>query len=117
MDFEPDLCNAGLPTSGAALEALGVTNRLWPGGPLPPDYHYQFEEKEFMKADEYDMFFNDPTDFMIRRFLPRMYKSLEPLSELPPLGMTMQGFEGLTTYFSTPEFQEAARAMKTAGEE
>ena len=42
LDFEPDICTAGLPTSGAALEALDVKNRLWPGGPLPPDYEYQF---------------------------------------------------------------------------
>ncbi len=43
VEFEPDMSNAGLPTSGAALEILGVTNRLWPGGPLPPDYEYQIE--------------------------------------------------------------------------
>ena len=36
VDLEPDMCNAGLPTSGMALEALGVKNRLWPGGRFPP---------------------------------------------------------------------------------
>ncbi len=115
--FEPDLVFPGLPTSGAAFEALGVTNRLWPGGPLPPDYEYQFEEMEFMKEDEYDMFLTDPTDFMIRRFLPRMYRSLESLMDLPPLGMMMQGFEGLTPVFATPEFRKIAEVLAKAGEE
>src|SRR3989304_2010592 len=46
--FEPDMCNAGLPMSGAALSTLGAVNRLWPGGPLPADYEYQTEEVEFL---------------------------------------------------------------------
>ncbi len=113
--LEPDLCNAGLPNSGAAWEALGVTNRLWPGGNLPDDYEYQYIEKEFLKADEYDMFFADPTDFMIRRFFPRMYTALEPLANLPPLGLTMNGFEGLTSMLVSPEFMQAAKAIEKAG--
>ncbi len=117
VEFEPDLCNAGLPTSGAALEILGVTNRLWPGGPLPPDYEYQIEEKEFLKEEEYDLFLSDPTDFMIRFYWPRMYKSLEPLSKLPPLGLMMSGFEGLTTLLATPEFKKASVAITKAGKE
>ena len=98
VDFEPDVCTTGLPTSGTALEALGVTNRLWPGGPLPPDYEYQFIEGEYMKEDEYDIFLSDPTDFMIRYYLPRMYGAMQPLSQLPPLGTIMTGFEGITTF-------------------
>ena len=117
LDFEPDMCNAGLPTSGNALEALGVTNRLWPGGPLPPDYDYQFIEGEYMKEDEYDIFFKDPSDFLIRYFLPRMYKSLAPLAKLPPLGVLFQGFEGLTPLFASREFIKMAKALNKAGRE
>jgi hypothetical protein len=113
--FEPDICNAGLPTSGAALETLGVTNRLFPGGKLPANYEYQIEEMEFMKADEYDMFFSDPTDFMIRCYLPRMYTAMSPFAKLPPLGLIMSGFEGLTTLLATPEFEKAARDIAKAG--
>jgi hypothetical protein len=115
--FEPDHCNAGLPTSGAALETLGVTNRLWPGGPLPPDYEYQIEEMEFMKEDEYDLFFSDPTDFMLRRYLPRMYSALSPFAKLPPLSLIGSGFEGLTTLLATPEFEKAARDIAKAGKQ
>jgi hypothetical protein len=117
IEFEPDMCNAGLPTSGATLEILGVTNRLWPGGPLPPNYEYQIEEKEFMKEDEYDIFLSDPTDFMIRYYFPRMYTALAPLAKLPPLGTMMSGFEGLTTLLATPEFEKMANAISKAGKE
>ncbi len=117
LDFEPDMCNAGLPTSGAALAALDVQNRLWPGGPLPPTYDYQFVEGEWMKADEYDLFLNDPTDFLIRYYLPRMYGAMKPLAELPPLSMLFQGFEMLTPMFASPEFVKVAKALYKAGEE
>jgi hypothetical protein len=115
LDLEPDMCNMGLPTSGAALTTLGVTNRLWPGGPLPPDYDYQFIESEFLKEDEYDMILNDPADFMIRRLLPRMYGSLKPLYNLPPLGSLFQGFEFIIPALASEEFIKVGQALAKAG--
>jgi hypothetical protein len=117
VDLEPDMCNAGLPTSGTAMEILDVKNRLWPGGPLPSDYEYQFVEGEYMKEDEYDRFLADPSDFMIRYFLPRMYGATAPLKRLPPLSTLYQGFEGLTPLFATPGFMRMARSLYRAGRE
>ncbi len=113
--FEPDTAYAGLSTSGDSLTALDVKNKLWPGGPLPEDYEYQFIEGEWMKEDEYDIFFKDPTDFMIRYYLPRVYGALEPLTKLPPLGLVMNSFEAMTTFFTSPEFVKLARKVKKAG--
>jgi hypothetical protein len=117
LDLEPDMCTMGLPSSGEAMTLLGVTNRLWPGGPLPPDYDYQFIESEFMKEDEYEMFFDDPSDFFIRRFFPRMYKSLAPLADLPPLGRMFRGIEMLTPLFASPEFIKMGKILAQAGKE
>jgi hypothetical protein len=117
VDFEPDMSNAGLPMSGDALETLGVVNRLWPGGPLPEDYEYQVEEIEFLHDDEYDIFLTDPTDFMIRYFWPRMYKSMAPLADLPPLGLMFQGFEGLAVQLASPKYAKMAAAIVKAGKQ
>jgi hypothetical protein len=117
LGLEPDLCNMGLPTSGAALAALDVKNRLWPGGPLPPNYDYQFIESEFMKEDEVDMFLNDPSDFLIRRFFPRMYGVMKPFADLPPIGNMFQGFEYAVPMFDSPEFLAAVKAIIKAGRE
>ena len=117
MEFEPDMAHAGFAESGLTMEALEVKNRLWPGGPLPPDYEYQFIEGEYMKEDEYDMFLSDPTDFILRRYLPRVYGALAPLAKLPPLGLMFGGFERLTTLLNSPEFQRMAAAISRAGEE
>jgi hypothetical protein len=115
VDLEPDMCIPGLPSSGATMEALDVQNRLWPGGPEPAHYEYQFIEGEYMKEDEYEMFLSDPTGFVIRRFLPRVYKTLMPLAKLPPMDSMYQGFEGLTTFFSSPEFLEMGSCLAEAG--
>ncbi len=117
LELEPDMCNMGLPISGEAMTILGVTNRLWPGGPLPPDYDYQFIESEFMKENEYDMILNDTSDFMVRRMLPRMYKNLSSLYDLPPLGGMFQGFEGMVTLFAEPKFIEVGKTLAKAAVE
>ena len=74
LDFEPDSAGAAAGTnSGLMLELLDPQHQRWPGGTLPPDVPYQFVEGEYMSEDEYDIFLNDPTDFMIRYYLPRLY--------------------------------------------
>jgi Uroporphyrinogen decarboxylase (URO-D) len=117
VDLEPDMCIPGLPSSGAAMEALDVQNRLWPGGPEPAHYEYQFIEGEYMKEDEYDLLLSDPTDFMLRCYLPRVYGALAPLSRLPSFSNMFVGFEGVTAFFATPEFEQLARALRKAGQE
>jgi hypothetical protein len=116
LDFEPDMSSGSFSTSGETLATLDVKNRLWPGGPLPPGYEYQFIESEFMKADEYDLFLSDPSDFMIRRYLPRMYGSLAPLAKLPSMGL-MTNIEGVTELFCSPDFRKLARTLDKAGRE
>jgi hypothetical protein len=115
MDLEPDLSEAGFPSCGAAMTTLDIKNCVWPGGPVPDNYEYQFIEGEYMKADEYDVFLNDPSGFMIRHYLPRVYGALMPLSKLPPLDDLLMGFEGLTPLFASPEFLEMAKRLVEAG--
>ncbi len=115
IDLEPDMGEPGFPSCGAAMTALDVRNCIWPGGPKSADYDYQFIEGEYMKSDEYDMFLNDPSGFMIRRYLPRVYGALAPLAKLPPLDSVFMGLEGLATLFTSPDFLEMAKHMAEAG--
>ncbi len=117
LDFEPDMADAGIPMSGDALTALDVKNRLWPGGPLPPSYDFQAVEGEWMKANEYDIFLNDPADFVIRYVWPRLYGTLAPLAKLPPIGDLFSGFEGITPMLASPEFIKMAKLIAKAGRE
>jgi hypothetical protein len=70
-----------------------------------------------MKENEYDLFFNDPTDFMLRYYLPRIYGVLAPLSKMPYLGYSFNYIEGITSMFDSPEWQEMATRLVKAGRE
>jgi hypothetical protein len=115
VDLEPDMSEPGFPACGAAMTELDVRNCIWPGGPKSADYDYQFIEGEYMKADEYDLFLNDPSGFMLCRYLPRVYGALAPLAKLPPLDNMLMGLEMLTPMFASPEFLEMAKHLAQAG--
>jgi hypothetical protein len=63
---------------------LGAIHYRWPGGDLPDDMTFQFVEREYLLADEYDQFLANPNDFTMRVLWPRMTEGLSPLGELPP---------------------------------
>jgi uroporphyrinogen-III decarboxylase len=115
-DLEPDGWASGTRESGAALEATGTNYTRWPGGNLPPDVGNQVVEQEFMKADEYDLFLADPSDFIVRVWLPRVYSSLKPLAKLPSLISLGNNLATVSKIFASAEFLQLAKAMKRAGE-
>jgi len=115
-DLEPDGWAIPNRESGAALAAIGANQIRWPGGNLPPDVGNQIAEQEFMKENEYDLFLADPSDFMLRVWLPRLYSSLKPLAKLPPLISLAFNMARVSMIFASEEFTQLARAMKRAGE-
>jgi hypothetical protein len=119
-DFEPDMYNNpfALVALGPTLEALDCKYLMWPGGGLPPHHSYQFVEGEYVTAAEYDDLLFDPTGFMLRQFLPRVYGVLEPLQQLPPLpSMYYIRFLTRTAAFASPEVAGALDALVKAGTE
>ena len=70
-----------------------------------------------MKADEYDAFINDPTDFIIRMYLPRILGVLEPFQQLPSIKRFLSGYFGIpaASAFVTPELISAFQAFHKAG--
>lgn len=118
VDFEPDLWRASSGTSsGLVLELLDAKQSRWPGYNLPPDVSHQFVEAEYMKEDEYDLFLSDPSDFILRYYLPRVFGTLEPLGSLPPLrNLSGTSFTAVTSLLATRQFQRIAEALGKAGE-
>jgi hypothetical protein len=116
-DFQPDSTAATFMMSGASMELLGQTNMKWAGYGLPDDVQYQYVEQEYMKADEYEHFLRDPSDFVLRRFLPRMYSSLKGLQKLASFGREgIQIGARVLPPFLDPEVNEAFRIMKKAAQ-
>lgn len=109
-DFEPDMMDNPFTTRflGGILDALDYKQLAWAGHGLDQNASYQFIEGEYMKADEYDQFLYDPTDFIIRTYWPRVFGSLKPLENLPPLHDIMCYYFGITKFaaFGSPELVE-----------
>jgi hypothetical protein len=107
LDLEPDIywpASAVLP--GQALEATKIRQLKWPGpGGLSEDSGIQFVEAEYMKADEYDAFLDDPTDYLMRIYLPRLFESCEPLRDMPPLKLLFYG--GYRSIFASAALADA----------
>jgi uroporphyrinogen-III decarboxylase len=118
IDLEPDAYGSAIGDSGRALEAIETNYIRWPGGPLPENVAFQIIEHEYMKEDEYDLFLADPSDYIVRVWLPRVYGIMQPLTKLPPLmSIGPYNLSVLTTLFATPEFAKLAIAMKKSGQE
>ncbi|MGB9920665.1 MAG: uroporphyrinogen decarboxylase family protein [Moorellales bacterium] len=86
-EFAPDLAQNpfGLYYLGPMLEALDFKQLRWPGHNLPANTAYQFVEGEYMPAEEYDHFLSDPSDWIMRKYLPRICGALTAFGELPPM--------------------------------
>jgi len=77
---------------GPVWDKLGLKTFRWPGQGLKENLPYQFVEAEYMLADEYDEFLRSPSDFVIRKMMPRMASTLEPMGMLPPLHWLSSGY-------------------------
>ncbi|HLB27852.1 MAG TPA: hypothetical protein VJK47_01435, partial [Dehalococcoidales bacterium] len=119
LELEPDTGGVGIAANaGSVLDLLEVKNYRWPGGPLPDDADYQFVEGEYMKPEEYDIFLNDPSDFILRYYFPRINGILAPLTRMPPIGALREsGFTGFLGFFAGPEFQRLAARVHEAIQE
>ncbi len=116
VEMDPDSYGWEPRESGEALEALQSTYTRWPGGTLPPDVPFQIAEKPYMNEDEYDLFLTDPSDYMLRYLLPRVYTALGPLEHLPPLMGFGANAENIARTLVSAEFAPVVAAMKKAGE-
>jgi len=117
MDFEPDCAPFPHLMSGASMELLDQTNMKWAGHGLPDDVQYQYLEQEYMKADEYSDFLDDPSDFVLRRYLPRVNRALKGLQKLSKFSVDGIGFGGaFLRSFRDPEVLEALDILKKAAE-
>ena len=88
--FQPDSILSVFNNPGPSL-AVGDRMTRFPGHDMDPNGSFQFVEGEYMKGEDYDAFIEDPADWSIRKYWPRVFTELEGLALLPPLGMAAFG--------------------------
>jgi hypothetical protein len=57
--------------SSSMLEHLDYRTYSWPGHGVAKEASFQYNEKEWMLPEEYDHLISDPSDYMLRVYLPR----------------------------------------------
>lgn len=120
LDFQPDAFSDTFRLLGWAptLEILDYKQLIWPGHGGKPDTTYQFVEGEYMKVEEYDAFLSDPSDFLLRSFLPRVWGAMKPLKKLRPLAWAWYTRSAAyVSSFGTPEIANTLGSLVKAGQE
>lgn len=105
--------------SGKALDTLDYKLYFWPGHGIPDTAPgWQFIEGEYMTADEYDALILDPTDFWIRKYLPRVFGALDPMKMFQPFtNITENVHVNQFAVFGTPQMQDTLKKLLKAGQE
>lgn len=113
--FQPDVL-MGAWNSKAGAVVLGDRMVKFPGYGLPADSSFQFDEKEFMTVDDYEPFLRDPSDWIVRTYLPRAFAELEGLASMPPLGMFGFGHYnvGNLPFYANPAVKAALAKLDEA---
>lgn len=117
-DYKPDyaLTPASIG-SGKVLEILDYKQYRWPGKGVDKNVGYQYVEGEYMREDEYKALIDDPSDFWVRKLLPRMFGALEGLKNIPPFTNLWEIVIVSPHFipFSSPSVEEALKRLIEAG--
>ncbi len=115
LDFQPDATysvNFTVYAMDEVLSGLDFKAMKWPGQGVPETRSFQFVEDEYMKVEEYEDFFSNPGEYLLKSVLPRLAGNLRGLAKLPPLETICLGYvwPSVLPAFTNPE---VVRALET----
>ena len=121
MDFPvSDVSDAGgTVISGRMLDILDFKLCLWAGHGLDDSRTYQYVESDFLKADEYQDFIDDPTGWVLNIYYPRIFGALDGFRNFPvPLSINEITFlPALMIPFAVPPLSDAMEKLLEASKE
>lgn len=120
LEFQIDAKIGANIQSGRVWDILDFRLYSWPGHGVDEKAGRQFNEGEYMKADEYDVLMRDPSDYYWRTYLPRIMGALEPLhtvSYLPLREGSSTGAPTMLGAYGRPEVEVALQKLVEAGKE
>jgi hypothetical protein len=96
-----------LPYPGKVMDMLNYQSYIWGGQKLPDNLTIQAVEGEYMTGDEYKEFAADPTNFWLKKYLPRVMPTLAPLAMLTEFPRVSENVDiiDLILPFGLPPFQ------------
>jgi uroporphyrinogen-III decarboxylase len=116
-----DLDNCFVPTNlipARVFDMLGYKMYQWPGSGIPKSSTgFQFVEGEYMKADEYDIFMKNPSDFWMRTYLPRIFSAFEPFRSFGSLTDILEVPTPNLLPLANPDVQATFQKLIDAGKD
>lgn len=118
-EFETDiLVSPGYVLPGRIYDILDYKLYSYPGHGLPKSAAgFQFVEGEYMFANEYDALINNPSDFWMRTYLPRVLGIFESFKHLPPFTSLTELPAVHFLAYGNPEVKKSLRSLLEIGEE
>lgn len=120
-EFQPDSMSGARAylMPAAMLEKLDYRLFSWPGHGVREEAGFQYNEREWMPAEDYDELIGDPTGYLLRKYLPRTvgafagFSKLSSLLDLTALGNVTSHMAG----WASPEMIESLKAIGDAARE
>jgi hypothetical protein len=119
LEFDPDLFYPiHATTLGPLSEAIGFKQIEWPGHGVGDNQPFQYIDREYMTADEYDDFIFDPTGFYLEKYLPRIASAFEGINELPKFaGLYYHQLVANMRHFANPGLVRSLAALQKVAQE
>jgi uroporphyrinogen-III decarboxylase len=119
QDFDMDSFNPpGLVFPGKVFDMIDYRLHKWPGHGLPDDYpSCQYVEGEYMPPGDYDALIRNPSDYLLRYFMPHVAGAFSGLRKLNPLTTFVSIPIMFLSQFADPDVRAAFQAFLDAGKE
>jgi hypothetical protein len=118
LEFDPDFHVSPLmyTVPSEAFEAAGYDLYSWPGHGVAKDAPYQYQEREWMTEDDYDELIADPSNFLMRTYLPRTVQAFKAFKNVSPWldFMELPAVSANLGVWATDEMQESFARLTRA---
>lgn len=116
--LDPDGMQASLYSYGPAMEAMEYRPMAWPGHGCADNVSFQYLDKEFMSADEYDEYLFDPTRFYLTKYMQRIAGAFEGIETILDFASASEWrlITGIGK-FGDPAFRAAMEKLMDIGEQ
>ena len=118
-NFETDTAvTPGMVLPAKVYELLDYKLYSWPGHGLPMNgTGIQFVEGEYMTEEEYDLLINDPSDFWMRFYIPRVFGAFQPWKFLSPFTSIIEAPAFWFAPYTRPDMQASTQRLLEIGRE
>jgi uroporphyrinogen-III decarboxylase len=121
VEFQPDSLSGArsylMPAS--VFDKLDYRLFSWPGHGVRKEAGFQYNEKEWMSAEDYDALIDDPTGYLLRSYLPRTVGAFAGFSRLSSFLdlTTFASVSGHMAGWASPEMMKSFKALQEAASE